>query len=527
MKKSYILVFITVISLSVNAQLVYKDVAGIFNNRCTGCHHPDGGAPFSMMTYSQILPWGNQIKNNLQTGKMPPWSPDTSYKHFIYERTITQTEKNTIYNWIANGMQKGDTTLAPPAPTYTKYKLSGKPDLILKIPTFTSNAITKDAYDCMVLPTGLTQDRIIRAFEVVPGNSAIVHHVGVNIDSSGAATDDLSGTCYSAPGDATLDVYAPGSPPTVYSGQAPLKMGVRIKAGSSIVLNIHYPQGSAGQKDSTQIRLYFYPVNATGVRPVYLAGLLTNSNLYIPANTIKTYTDQYPPIGTLPVPISFYSAFPHSHLIATTIENYAFSPTDTIPLLRINKWNFEWQGFYTFNKMVKVPAGYKLFAKHTYDNTAGNPNNPNHPPQLITVGYNTTDEMFVDFFQYMIYQPGDENLDIGALLANDTLLHPVAVSVSEHSSFAISSFASPNPFGEYVKIGYELTHPADVAISIFNLYGDEIKNLSYQRNNSAGTYSVIWDGKNDDGAKVPAGIYFYTIRSGQKKAGGKIVLMQK
>ena len=526
MRKLYILIFIAGISIPVNAQLVYKDVAGIFYNRCSGCHHPGGGAPFSMLTYSQTVPWSSLIMADLYSGKMPPWSPDTTYKHFLYERTISQSEKNDILNWISGGMQKGDTTLAPSAPTYTKYKLSGKPDLILKIPTFTSNATSKDAYDCIVLPTGLTQDRIIRAFEVVPGNPAIVHHVGVNIDSSGMASDDLTGNCYTPPGDATLDVYAPGSPPTVYPGQAPLKMGVRIKASSKIVLNIHYPKGTAGQKDSTQIRIYFYPLSETGIRPVYLAGLLTNPNLYIPENTVQTYTDKFPLSGGLTVPISFFSLFPHSHLIATTIENYAFSATDTIPLLRINKWNFEWQGFYNFKKMVKVPAGYTLFSRHVYDNRASNPNNPNHPPQLITVGYNTTDEMFVDFFQFMLYEPGDENLDIAALLANDTLLHPIT-SVNEHSSLSISSFASPNPFSEYVKIGYELTHSADVSVSIFNMYGSEIKNLSYQHISSAGTYSVIWDGKNDAGTKVPAGVYFYSIRSGNTASGGKIILIQK
>ena len=503
-------------------QLVYKDVAGIFYNRCTSCHHTDGGAPFSMMHYSETYPWAYAIQSDLQTGKMPPWSPDTTYMRFLHERIITVSEKNNILSWISAGAQKGDTTLAPPAPTYTKYKLNGTPDLILKIPTFTSNAISKDAYNCFALPTGLTQDRIIRAFEVVPGNPNIVHHVGVSIDSTGSVTNDLSGSCYSPPGDATLDVYAPGGFPTVYPGQSPLKMGVKIKAGSKIIFNIHYPMGSAGQQDSTQVRLYFYQTTATGVRPVYLAGLHNNSNLYIPANTIQTYTDQYPLTGTLTFPISFFSLFPHSHLIATTIENYAFSPTDTIPLIKINNWDFKWQGFYNYNKMVKVPAGYKLFSRHVYDNTASNPNNPNSPPQLVTVGYNTTDEMFVDFFQFMVYQPGDENIDIGALLANDPLLNSVSdFSVNE----PIVSSASPNPAGEYVKITYELTRPADVAVSVYTIFGSEIKNLSYQHNNSAGVYSAIWDGKNDAGVKVPSGIYFYSVRSGTTTSSGKIVFL--
>ena len=304
MKLLFSFLFFIGVFLNASAQLVYKDVAGIFYNRCAGCHHTNGGAPFSMTTYTETYPWAALIQSDLQAGKMPPWTPDTTYMHFLHERIITPTEKNTIINWITNGAQMGDTTLAPPAPTYTQYKLNGTPDLIIKIPTFTSNATTKDAYNCFAILTGLTQDRIIRAFEVVPGNPAIVHHVGVSIDSTGSASNDLTGSCYSPPGDATLDVYAPGGFPTVYPGQAPLKMGVKIKAGSKIVFNIHYPIGTAGQQDSTQLRVYFYPTVATGIRPVYLAGLLNNSNLYIPANTVKTFTDQYPATGSLGLPIS-------------------------------------------------------------------------------------------------------------------------------------------------------------------------------------------------------------------------------
>ena len=275
MKKLYILLFIAGISLSASAQLVYKDVAGIFYSRCTGCHHVNGGAPFAMMNYSETSPYASSIQNDLNIGKMPPWSPDTTYSRFIHERAITASEKAAILSWISTGAQKGDTTLAPPAPTYTKYHLVGKPDLILQIPTFTSNGTT-DAYNCFALPTGLAVDRIIRAFEVIPGDPAIVHHVVVKVDTTGTATSNLTGTCTSQPGNFDLDVYAVGGAPTVFPGKAPLKMGIKLKAGSKIVLQIHYPAGTAGMLDSTQIRIYFYPLNTTGIRNVYVSTPLQN-----------------------------------------------------------------------------------------------------------------------------------------------------------------------------------------------------------------------------------------------------------
>lgn len=523
MRKTYLFILFSGLTLISNAQLVYKDVAGVFYNRCTPCHHTNGGAPFSMMSYSETTPWSLQIKANLNTGKMPPWSPDTTYTRFLHERIITTSEKNDIISWINSGTLAGDTTLAPAPPAYTRYHLNGKPDLILKIPTFTSNGGASDAYNCFALPTGLTADRIIRAFEVIPGNPAIVHHVVVKVDTTGTVNSTLNGGCFTEPGDFDLDVWAPGGAPTVFPGQAPLKMGIRLKAGSKIILQIHYPAGTAGMIDSTQIRIYFYPTTVTGIRNVYVTTPLQNWVMPIAANTTPTFTAKYPSSGGLPVALSVFGSFPHSHLVCKSIVNYADNGTITIPLIRINNWDFGWQGFYTFPKLVKIPTGYVLRSSHLFDNTTNNPNNPNSPPAMVNAGSGTKDEMLFDSFQYMYYQTGDELIDIGGLLANDTLL---TLSVNQPSAPSISSGVYPNPFNEYVKIGYELTQPAKVAISVYDIYGNEVKNLVTQ-SNPAGAYSAVWDGRNDSGSKVSSGVYFYTIRAGKSETSGKIVLMPK
>jgi hypothetical protein len=65
--------------------------------------------------------------------------------------------------------------------------------------------------------------------------------------------------------------------------------------------------------------------------------------------------------------------------------------------------------------MLKIPAGSTLKAHAVYDNTSANPHNPNTPPQLVTAGEATTDEMFLVFFQYLDYVEGDENLNAGVL----------------------------------------------------------------------------------------------------------------
>src|ERR1043165_6318073 len=104
--------------VSINAQtLTYKDVAGIFYRRCTSCHHT-GAHAYPWMNYTQVNASKSQIQFYLTNNIMPPWNADTTYTRFQHERLISSTEKQTILNWIATGAAKGDTTLAPPAPTY-------------------------------------------------------------------------------------------------------------------------------------------------------------------------------------------------------------------------------------------------------------------------------------------------------------------------------------------------------------------------------------------------------------------------
>jgi len=502
------------------AQSVYSDVAPIFYSRCTSCHNDySHGAPF--LNYSETQPYALTIQNYLTSGYMPAWTPDTTYTRFLHEHTISSTEKTAILNWIASGALKGDTTLAPPAPVYTQYQINTPPDLELTIPTFASNATTTDNYVCFALPMGLTQDRIIRAYEIVAGNPSIVHHVVANIDTTGTVNSDLSGGCYTITGDFSIGGYAPGAAPTVFPSIGQLRMGIRIKAGSKTILQIHYPAGTAGEMDSTKIRFYFYPVGATNVRPVYVTTPLQNWSLNIPANTVKTFTAQYPTSGSIPYNMSVFATFPHSHKLATSIINYAYNATDTVHLIRINNWDFDQQGYYTFKHMAKVTAGHKLYAKHVYDNTTNNANNPHNPPVNVVAGTNTTDEMLFDSFEFLVYQPGDELINVDSLLAND----PLTASIKKNTAASnVSSYAYPNPSENRFNIGYTLDKPSKVSIDIYTIQGALVRNLQ-NNDEGSGTHEIVWDGKNKDGANVVGGVYFYVVRSAYGQSTGKLTLL--
>jgi len=301
-----------------------------------------------------------------------------------------------------------------------------------------------------------------------------------------------------------------------------LKAGIRIKAGSNFIMQIHYPAGTQGQQDSTTIRLFFYPINTTGVRTIYSTVPLQNWTMNIAPNTTATYTAKYPSgNATLPTALSIYSCFPHSHKVCKSITNYAYTAIDTIPLIRINNWDFNWQGYYTFNNLVKVPAGYKFWSSHLYDNTTNNPNTPN--PIQVTAGFSTSNEMLFDGFQYLLYQPGDELINIDSLLANDPLLSGIGQHEVQKNLY---SFAFPNPFSDKVNISYTLEWPTDVTVSIYNMYGALVKTI-HNGIQSAGPYTTEWDGKNASGFELSSGMYFYKISAGGSIAGGKLMFMKK
>ena len=95
---------------------------------------------------------------------------------------------------------------------------------------------------------------------------------------------------------------------------------------------------------------------------------------FIPANQVKVFHGEYPVWND----VSLINIVPHCHLIGVDWEVFATSPNaaDTIPLISIPNWDFNWQGFFTFPTLTRIPAGYTIEAIATYDNTADNPYNP-------------------------------------------------------------------------------------------------------------------------------------------------------
>jgi hypothetical protein len=68
----------------------------------------------------------------------------------------------------------------------------------------------------------------------------------------------------------------------------------------------------------------------------------------------------------------------------------------------------------------------------------------------------------------------------------------------------------PNPFTYAVNIPFIISSSGDIRFAVYNFAGQKIKDILY-KDVSAGSYRIIWDGCNDNGAPVRQGLYIYAI----------------
>ncbi len=83
----------------------------------------------------------------------------------------------------------------------------------------------------------------------------------------------------------------------------------------------------------------------------------------------------------------------------------------------------------------------------------------------------------------------------------------------------------PNPFNPVTKIQYEVPVGSWVSVEIYNSLGQKIKTV-YEGFESAGTYTIGWDGSDLNGSLMPSGVYFYTLTAGRHSETKKMVLVR-
>lgn len=417
-----------------------EHVAPILYQHCTSCHRSAANGHFELITYQQAKSYGPALAYVTSHRIMPPWPADPSYTQFVRQRVLSEKDITIIQNWVTQGMPEGPKDKLPPLPDYTYSSGLGKPDLRLAVQPVFLKANGGDRFLLVKIPFELPHDTIAAVIEFEPGPHKVVHHVNGDMVAyqPGKKTDAGAGdrvTNMIADSTIVLAFQKLGLPnddgsypelrssvvnylPGVFAQQYPPGIGgYRIpRQGAFLFKDLHYGNSKKDVWDSSYINIYFaktpperqmreFQLGTLGVVPV-------EPNLIIPADSIKKVRSAY----TVPEDISILTINPHMHLLGKSFKAYALKPDgDTIRLISIPRWDFNWQYFYTFPKMVKIPKGSTIVAEGIYDNTRNNSNNPFSPPQLVrdqAGSMRATDEMFQFIVSYMLYKPGDENISL-------------------------------------------------------------------------------------------------------------------
>src|ERR1700704_1699215 len=139
-----------------------RDVAPIVFDRCGSCHHPNGSAPFSLLTYPSARQRATQIAAVTKSRFMPPWKSEPGYGEFIGQRPLSDAEIDLIQRWTADGAPEGDAR-GLPQPRWTDGWQLGKPDLIVTLSQpYVLQADGTDVSRVFVLPLPVDTLRYVR-----------------------------------------------------------------------------------------------------------------------------------------------------------------------------------------------------------------------------------------------------------------------------------------------------------------------------------------------------------------------------
>ncbi len=395
----------------------YKDALPVLQKNCQTCHRPGESGPMSFLDYETTRPWAKAIKTAVLTKKMPPWFADPHYGKFSNDRSLSQSDIDTLASWADTGAQAGNPKDAPKPIEWVEGWRIGKPDMVISMPTaFNVPASGTIDYQYIVIPTGFTEDKFVQFSEARPGNPAVVHHIIAFIREPGnpwlkdakpgvpfvprerqrrAEADNDKKKQQDGDGGAFGDFlagYAPGTLPNIMKpGQAKL-----VKAGSDIVLQMHYTANGKATTDISKIGVIF--ANAKPAERVLTLAAM-NANFAIPPGDSNYQVDSKLTLQDDALLLNF---LPHMHFRGKSFEyRFTYPSGEKETLLAVPHYDFNWQLTYELAQPKLLPAGTLIECTAHFDNSPNNPYNPD-PTKEVHFGEQTWEEMMIGFFDVAV-----------------------------------------------------------------------------------------------------------------------------
>jgi hypothetical protein len=382
----------------------YADVKPIIDAKCTQCHVDGGIGPLPLTTYEEVDLVKELVALDVSQGKMPPWRANAALDHYVAERRLTQTQKDTIVRWVKQGAPQGDPEDEPEPPPSAPRGLTRVDGSLKFAKPFTPSGKEVDEYRCVPLLWPYAETKYVTGLSVEPDQRGMVHH-GVlyfvepenapMILARDAETEELGYPCtgVNVGGATWLTSYEPGG----YGQDVPGGLGFEVKPGSIFVLQMHYNTMNGALPDQSRVDYTVEDhVDRVGrvmllMNPLWLAGYMP-----IPAgepDVMHAYSSRVRGTGEL----ALYWVDLHMHVLGRSGSIGIVHRDGTREgLLDIPDWSFAWQETYILRKPTRLSPDDQLYVECHYDNT------PEHqtmidgqrpPPRDVNWGDHTSDEM--------------------------------------------------------------------------------------------------------------------------------------
>lgn len=368
----------------------YRHIQPILQEQCVDCHRQGQIGPMALESYDDAANWSEMIWEVVRDQRMPPWHASPDHGSFANARGLSPTQMELLERWVKGGLVEGDRSLDRPLPSKVAgWQMDRQPDLELTIqPKPFSVPATGDVrYQYFVVDPKIDQEKWVEAAEILPGNLSVVHHVLVFAKPKGSRLDAGGARGF-------LFAYVPGSRVI----PLPKGMAKRLPADSELVFQVHYTPVGTAQTDQSRLGIWFTEESSVTHE------VLTTSAVQMQLN-IPPGDSQYQVEATIPESLpkcELISMSPHMHLRGKSYRYWAHYPDGTREiLLDIPHYDFNWQTEYRLSDLKELPEGTKIHCEATFDNSAGNLNNPD-PSQWVHWGDQTYEEMMIGYFHVAV-----------------------------------------------------------------------------------------------------------------------------
>lgn len=363
----------------------HRDVQPLLAESCHSCHAADG-ITFSLEDYTVASAMAGPIAEVTAAGTMPPWpAAEDDCLPLKDRRSLSDAQIATLQSWSDLGAPEGDPADAPAD------AVDEGPGIEMDLwgemaASYVPDDAAEDDYRCFVIDPELDEETFVSGAVVFPGNYGVVHHVILYTDPSGssdaldAAEDGEGYTCFGGPGfndTAVIGGWVPGSEGLLL----PEDSGLRVSAGTKIVMQMHYHSDGTGSGDQTAFALDLEEDVGT---EVYLYPL-ADTNLSIPPGAAD-HAEGFSTTFSYGLNIKLWGGTPHMHLLGSSIK-ISVTPPDSEAeqcIIDIPEWDFDYQQFYRLEEAYVIENGSQLSLECIYDNPTD---------QTVGWGDGTGDEM--------------------------------------------------------------------------------------------------------------------------------------